>query len=376
MTPVVAVRHRRRTPARTAAAAVCVAAVVAGCASGGVGSGADTDDVLARTTPVEGSDGPPATPTAPPSTPAPTPSPTESATTDPAQQPAWAAPAPPWEPGPGEVLVEAKQLASEVAAALTTYGPDETPAQRRARVAADSPFDPPLANARELDYEGAWSRGRVVYPQMGGFAEVAASVMVVVEQTWGVADGEPTVEVRTLDVRLRRDDPDADWHLEALASGGGQPVAVDAPDAVDHPVLRDDRLVLPDSARWDVLAGRTDPRLLEVMSDIGEQFPVEVAVLVTGHPRNVFATDRLSAHTDGRAVDLVVVDDRTVASSHDTDSATRALVEWLYDDPRVTVIGSPWALDERGGKSFTDIVHADHIHVSVLSSDEDLPDED
>ena len=40
-------------------------------------------------------------------------------------------------------------------------------------------------------------------------------------------------------------------------------------------------------------------------------------------------------------------------------------VEWLYEQPEVKQIGSPWALDGFGGRSFTDIVHQDHIHIAI-----------
>ncbi len=68
-------------------------------------------------------------------------------------------------------------------------------------------------------------------------------------------------------------------------------------------VLDDPRIDLPDSARWDILAGEVSPALLRLMS---------------------------------RAAD---------------EAAVR--------------IGSPWALDGLGGRSFTDVVHQDHLHIAV-----------
>lgn len=35
------------------------------------------------------------------------------------------------------------------------------------------------------------------------------------------------------------------------------------------------------------------------------------------------------------------------------------------DQPEVSQIGAPWALDGYGGRSFTDVVHQDHLHVGV-----------
>lgn len=271
------------------------------------------------------------------------------------------------------MLVEAKRLAAATAVALTTHDPGADPAAVLAAALAGATPDEAAGDQADIGVvvrPDTWSRGRTVYPQLGGFAEdpgsgrATCSVMVVVEQTWG-ADDVPVIEQRTIDVRLARDDGEAPWRVTRIASVSGEPVPV---DTTAHPVLADPRVLLPDAARWDIASGVIDPALLDLLVEIGAQFPVEVTVLERGHPVNVFATDRISAHTRGRAADIHTVDGATVASSHALGTATRTLVEWLYDDPRVTNIGSPWALDGRGGRSFTDLVHADHIHVAVRAT--------
>jgi hypothetical protein len=89
-------------------------------------------------------------------------------------------------------------------------------------------------------------------------------------------------------------------------------------------------------------------------------------VLVTGHPENVFETDRMSDHTIGRAIDIVRVGDHRVIDDRGEESVTRALVEWLYHHPKVRQVGSPWDLDEEPSRrSFTDAVHQDHIHIAA-----------
>ena len=44
------------------------------------------------------------------------------------------------------------------------------------------------------------------------------------------------------------------------------------------------------------------------------------------------------------------------------------IVTWAYERPEVREVGSPWALDGPGGRSFTNEVHHDHLHIGVFSS--------
>lgn len=344
-------------PIRTAA--VLVAAVLTACATG--------DGATPRPDPTPTR---PATsdPTAASPTPAPTPGPTAGRTPSPSP-PAAASPAPGWSPGPDEVLPGAKELAARVAEALTTYeeggGPDAVgavptdPARRRAIEQVAAPLlDPELGSV-----------GRVRYAQLGGFRDDHVSVMVVVEQRVGPrADG--TTTTRTLDVRLRRDE-DAAWHVDALASIGGEAVArpADLPPEAEA-VLDDPRITLPDSARWDVHAGVAHPKLLRVMADIAERHPFTVVTISSGHPHHVFGTEHVSDHIRGRAVDIAILGERPIVEDREEGSATYELTQWLWRHPDVRQIGSPWALDGYGGRSFTDVVHQDHLHVAVADADQ------
>src|SRR3546814_14339952 len=68
--------------------------------------------------------------------------------------------------------------------------------------------------------ENASSELDIVYPQLGGLTDSAASMMVVVRHRTLVGDEERTV-TRTVDVRLEQD---ADgWPVRALPTAGGQP---------------------------------------------------------------------------------------------------------------------------------------------------------
>jgi hypothetical protein len=192
----------------------------------------------------------------------------------------------------------------------------------------------------------------------------------VVDQTIGSTAGERT-ERRTVDVRLRI--ADGEWELEAIASIGGTPVArPDTLSDVAAAVLDDRRIELPDSARWDIHAGRTADSLLALLLELAELTPYSVAVLETGHPFNVFGTPRVSRHMAGFAVDIYALDGVLVVEDRRPDGVTFSLVETLFERDDVRVLGSPWALDGFGGRSFTDLVHQDHLHVESFPTDREL----
>jgi hypothetical protein len=262
-----------------------------------------------------------------------------------------------------EAEPEAKQLAADIAHSLTTYGESDDHADRLNALASRSGFDL-LAEANQpLIYPGSWSQGQVIYLQLGGLRNGRASVMVVTRQTVGSNGEVDFAVVRTLDIRLVLGE--SGWEFDFLGSAGGTFDRLEDL-ALAHAVARDPRIEMPDSARLDILSGLVSPTLLAVMAEIADQTPYAVTVLVTGHPHNVFETDRLSDHTVGRAIDIVRVGGLRVIDDRGEESATRTLVEWLYHHPDVRQVGSPWDLDEETSRrSFTDAVHQDHIHIAV-----------
>lgn len=264
---------------------------------------------------------------------------------------------------PGESEPQAKQLAADVAYLLTTY---ETTSDPMDRLRAISPTGTDLLAeaSAPLTHPGSWSRGEVIYPQLGGLANGLASVMVVTRQTVGTGSEADFSVVRTLDIRLVQGE--SGWRFDSLASAGG--VFDDLESlTLAHAVANDPRIVMPDSARLDILAGEISPILLELMADLADITPYGISVMATGHPYHVFETDRVSHHTLGRAIDIYLIGDAHVIDDRDADSATRAVVDWLHAQPNVVQVGSPWDLDgDDARRSFTDTVHHDHIHVAVV----------
>lgn len=313
---------------------------------------------------------------------------TSSSTTSPAttttSTEATSVPAPPQYPGIEEAPYavplreaqpDAKQLAVNIAYSLTTYDASDEQVERLRAFAPRSGLFLLVDASDPLIYSGSWSRGEVIYPQMGGLTDDGASVMVVTRQTVGSGEEPDFSVVRTLDIRLARGE--SGWEFDFLSSAGG--TFADLDDlALAYAVANDSRIEMPDSARLDIEAGLISPILLEVMADLADLTPYGVVTLATGHPENVYGTERMSHHTIGRAVDIYRVGDRRVVDDHDDSSETRAIVDWLYDDPRVLQVGSPWDLDgdqsSDGGdstRSFTDAVHQDHIHLAVVAAGDD-----
>lgn len=262
-----------------------------------------------------------------------------------------------------EVAPEAKQLAADIAYDLTNYESDTDHDARLADLGGTG-SGPPLVEASDpLTVPGSWSRGAVIYPQMGGLTADKASVMVVVRQTVGIGPVPEWSVLRTLDIRLVRSE--SGWEFDYLSSAGGSFETIEDLTRA-HDVASDVRIDMPDSARLDILSGLVSPTLLEVMAELADVTPYAVTVLSTGHPLNVFETDRQSHHTVGRAVDIYRIGTETVVKDRREGSATFRAVEWMYQHPDVVQVGSPWDVDGRGSsRSFTNEVHLDHIHLAV-----------
>lgn len=254
-----------------------------------------------------------------------------------------------------------KRLASDIALAITTYEIHEGVADIAARLPLAG--DAAMALAATFHYPGTWSRGRIVYPQLGGILPDRASVMVVTEQLIGAPEGL-FMEVRTLDVRLRQ--VAGQWQFDHLASIGGERQPAPAILPIEAlAVLENPRIELPDSARWDIHAGRISLNLLRLMARMAEHAPYGVVSLSSGHPWEVFGTDRQSDHTRGLAVDVYRVGDTLVIDDRAEGSPTHALAAWLHAQPETARIGSPWRFSGDGAISFTDALHQDHLHIAV-----------
>ena len=260
---------------------------------------------------------------------------------------------------PAETHPELKLVAMQVVLALATYDETETADEFAARLPGTlAPYAPLLHR------QGQWSRGRIVYPQLGGLAADSASVMVVVQQTASTGS-----RVLTLNVELRLSG--GKWHFERMIPSAGTPErAASPPPAVAMAVLAHPQIALPDSARGDIAAGLVSERLLHLLVRLADRTPVGVVAFSAGHSWEIYGTPRQSDHSRGLAVDIYRLGDRLVIDDRAAGSATHSLVAWLYEQPEVARMGSPWALDGFGGRSFTDALHQDHLHIAVARGSE------
>ena len=271
----------------------------------------------------------------------------------------------PFAGSPSEVALEVKQPAADVVQLLSTYPADRANVDGARASLVTAGLDPLLAEqSGELIVPGAASSGEIVYPQLGGLTPSTASVMVVLRQH--LLDGGVFREVtRTIDVRLELEE--GNWRPVAIASVGGEPVEppVDVSPTISalasHPAVD-----LPDSARWDLYAGLVDQRIVELLLELAEDHELGVTVLASGHPANVFGTERTSNHTRGRGVDIWSIDGTAVVDQRGPASPLRDLVVRVAEEG-VTELGSPYDLDGPGGITFTNLVHEDHLHLAYRS---------
>lgn len=314
-------------------------AALAGCGSGGGRSGAPT-----------GATGPAATPGA-------------------SGGPATALPpAVPWRPWPGEVQPAAKQAAVRLVEAFGSWPAGHggvrdraaravgigVPARQAARLAGQTGSLTPAADEAVV---------QVVDAQYGGILGDSASVLVVCRQTTRtgatVAHGGTTVDVRL----VRRS---SGWSVTALHPA--RPGPARPPGAAARQVLDDRRIALPPAAVADIRSGRVHDSVLRAMLRLAGPYRISVSVVRSGHPMDVFGTNRPSDHPLGRAFDVWEIDGRAVA-----DPATpRALVTGFMRAAAAAGsynVGGPVQLSggSAPGRFFSDATHHDHVHIGFTS---------
>jgi hypothetical protein len=267
-----------------------------------------------------------------------------------------------YEPDPAEGYPNGKRLAANIAAAALTYPRGASARDVARRLTSSSSLRRELADAIEPAVDrSSSSEGQVVYPQLSGVTETSLGAMVVARQRLLAADGSERTVLRVVDVRLRRDG--GPWRLAEIGSVGGRPVPRPRDLSEEaRRVLDDPRITLSDSARWDIYRGGVDDGLLSALADAAERYRISVSVLSSGHPREVWQTSRPSAHSRGFAADIYAVGGRLVIRQQEAGTPAYALTA-SFVGAGAAQVGSPWVLGPGGSRSFSDDVHADHIHV-------------
>ena len=267
----------------------------------------------------------------------------------------------PWAPSPRETQPQLKQRAALAVQTIGTYPlGDGTPEAAASRLTGAGLAPTLGSSAGSLLDPNRASSARVLYPQLGGLTATAASVMVVTEINTQDAEGRRSLSTRVVDVRMTRGA--GGWEVAAIASDGQGPAPTATPTAGTLALLEEQRVQLPGSAVADLRSGHTDPRVVDLLVRLAAKWRLSVSVLSTGHPPNVFETDRTSNHTAGRGVDIWAVDDIPVIDQQRSPALTALVNEALALG--ATEIGAPFDTDGPGGRMFTNEVHLDHLHLA------------
>lgn len=274
----------------------------------------------------------------------------------------------PWRPGPGEIEPAAKLAAVRLVEALGTWpagqGGEQAAVDRAAALGI------PVSSASQLTAQAGSLRPtadaavvRVIDAQYGGILSDTASVLVVCDQ--------PTLTgttVRpggtTVDVRLSRGS--AGWRVTALHPAAPGPAT--ALDSAAREVLAQSRIELPPASAADIRSGAVHDSVLRAMLQLAGSYRLSVSVVRSGHPLDVFGTDRPSDHPLGRAFDVWRIDGHPVVDPATSRTLITAFMRAAAAAGSYNV-GGPVQLT--GGATanqfFSDDTHHDHVHVGFTA---------
>ncbi|MET9534888.1 hypothetical protein ABZY02_30725 [Streptomyces sp. NPDC006649] len=271
-----------------------------------------------------------------------------------------------WRPNAADVEPAVKLRAVQLVEALGTWRPGGGGAAKaRARVTAlglpgalADQAGPLLSGADE-------SVLQVIDAQYGGILTDSASVLVVCRQ-WTRSGGGPVAGGgTTVDVRLSRARPR--WSVKALHPAAPGPASTTLSDTV-RKVLADRRISLPPASAADIRSGAVHPSALTALLRLADRYRIDVSVVRSGHPLDVFGTDRPSDHPLGRAFDVWRINGRPVVAA----STPRSLIESFMRAAAAAGsynVGGPVQLG--GGATanqfFSDATHHDHVHAGFNS---------
>jgi hypothetical protein len=295
------------------------------------------------------------------------PSSTTAPTTSPSASPT-AAPLPAttaWQPSSNDIDPQVKLRAVQLIEALGAWpeGQQGT-AAARAKVSALG-LDPALAaQAGGLTGSAPQAALQVLEAQYGGILTDSASVMVVCRQWTRGASGAVVPGGTTVDVRLSRSSPR--WTVTALHPAQPGAAAATLPSAAEQ-VLSSASVSLPPAAQADIRSGQIHTSVLDALLTLARSYRIELSVVRSGHPLDVFGTNRPSDHPQGRAFDVWRINGHAVV-----DPATsRSLVEGFMRAAAAVGsynVGGPWQLSGgTGNQFFSDNTHHDHVHVGFSS---------
>jgi hypothetical protein len=202
----------------------------------------------------------------------------------------------------------------------------------------------------------------IIDAQYGGILSASASVLVACRQWTADSDGRITQGGTTVDVRLVR--RGGRWRVTALYPARPGAPAARLP-ALASQVLATKRILLPPASDADIRSGQVHDSVLRALLELSRQYTIGVSVIRSGHPQNVFGTNRPSDHPRGRAFDTWQIDGHAVI-----DRATPRRLVTGYMEASAAAgsynVGGPYQLSGRP-RYFGDATHHDHVHAGFLS---------
>ena len=274
-----------------------------------------------------------------------------------------------WLPGPGEIQPAAKLSAVRLVEALGTWRPGQGgrgPAAARARaLGIAAPLAAQLASQTgSLTPPADAAVVRVIDAQYGGILSDSASVLVVCRQWTRTGTAPVRAGGTTVDVRLSR--TSAGWAVTALHPARPGPAM--RLTATQNAVLTSSRIELPPASAADVRSGAVHDSVLKAMLRLSRGYAISVSVVRSGHPLDVFGTNRPSDHPLGRAFDVWRIDGHRVVDPATSRALITAFMRAAAGAGSYNV-GGPVLLS--GGTTpnqfFSDATHHDHVHAGFSS---------
>src|SRR3954453_16228525 len=104
----------------------------------------------------------------------------------------------------------------------------------------------------------------------------------------------------------------------------------------------------------DLQAGRIDPRVVAVLTDLSHDHRITVSAMCSDHPQHT-AGGSVSNHFYGRAVDIATMGGRAGGPATPAPRAIPVSLSRIAPSVRPSGIASPWSLS--GPAYFTDADH-------------------
>jgi hypothetical protein len=158
----------------------------------------------------------------------------------------------------------------------------------------------------------------VIDAQYGGILSDTASVLVPC-RVYTISGGHVLTSGTTVDVRLTK--TRGTWRVTATHPAQPGKAAAHLSSAARQ-VLASDRITLPPASAADIRSGQVHDSVLNTMLQLAKTYRIGISVIRSGHPIDVFGTNRPSDHPKGRAFDTWQLNGHTVVSP----STSRSLI--------------------------------------------------